>query len=134
MKFYERLREARRKANITQVQLAKECNVSQGTIANWESGYRTPDLDMLRKIASLLNVSYDDLLGDKIVDAVFDGKIRPDHIKNAVKEKAPDISRSDLEAIMNQLDESEIDQMIDYAQYLLSKKAIRFAPEDQSNK
>ena len=134
MKFYERLREARRKANITQVQLAKECNVSQGTIANWESGYRTPDLDMLKKIASLLDVSYDDLLGDKIVEAVFDGKITPDHVKNAVKEKAPDISRSDLEAIMSQMDESEIDQMIDYAQYLLSKKAIRFVPEDQSNK
>ena len=44
------------------------------------------------------------------------------------------ISRSDLEAIMSQLDESEIDQMIDYAQYLLSKKAIRFVPEDQSDK
>ena len=27
-----------------------------------------------------------------------------------------------------------IDQMIDYAQYLLSKKAIRFVPEDQSDK
>lgn len=133
MKFYERLREARRKANITQVQLAKECNVSQGTIANWESGYRTPDLDMLRKIASLLNVSYDDLLGDKIVETVFDGKIAPEKI-DLIKEKAPDISRSDLEAIMKQLDESEIDQMIDYAQYLLSKKEIRFAPEDQSNK
>ena len=65
MKFHERLREARRKANITQVQLAKECNVSQGTIANWESGYRTPDLDMLKKIALFLDVSYDDLLGDK---------------------------------------------------------------------
>lgn len=133
MKFYERLREARRKANITQVQLAKECNVSQGTIANWESGYRTPDLDMIRKIASLLKVSYDDLLGDKIVEAVFDGKIAPEKI-NMIKEKAPAISRSDLEAIMSQLDESEIDQMIDYAQYLLSKKAIRFVPEDQSNK
>lgn len=133
MKFHERLREARRKANITQVQLAKECNVSQGTIANWESGYRTPDLDMLKKIALFLDVSYDDLLGDKIVEAVFDGKITPENL-DMIKEKAPDISRSDLEAIMSQLDESEIDQMIDYAQYLLSKKAIRFVPEDQSNK
>ena len=134
MKFHERLREARRQANITQVQLAKECNVSQGTIANWESGYRTPDLDMLGKIASMLGVSFDDLLKDKLTETVIESKNTPDHIKTAIKEKAPDISRSDLESIMSQLDESEIDQMIDYAQYLLSKKAIRFVPEDQSDK
>ena len=62
MKFNERLREARRKANITQISLAKMCNVSQGTIANWESGYRTPDLQMFAKLSKILNVSLDYLI------------------------------------------------------------------------
>ena len=132
--FCDRIKQARLSKGIMQKTLAEMLNVKPSTVSMWESGTRTPDLTMLKKICEVLNVSYEEILGDKIVEAVFDGKITPDHIKNAVKEKAPDISRSDLEAIMSQLDESEIDQMIDYAHYLLSKKAIRFVPEDQSNK
>lgn len=63
MKFPERLKEARVHAKITQVALAKMCNVSQGTIANWESGTRTPDLEMFASLAKRLNVSADYLLG-----------------------------------------------------------------------
>lgn len=129
----DRIKDARKAKGIMQKELAEMLNVRPSTVSMWESGYRTPDLDMLKKIASLLGVSFDDLLGDKIVEAVFDGKITPENLE-LIKEKAPDISRSDLETILNQMDESEIDQMIDYAQYLLSKKAIRFYPEDKSDK
>ena len=99
----------------------------------WEAGTRTPDLQMIANISKALHISLEDLLEEQLIDSIIVNNT-PDKIKTAIKEKAPDISRSDLEAIMSQLDESEIDQMIDYAQYLLSKKAIRFVPEDQSNK
>ena len=131
--FCDRIKQARLSKGIMQKTLAEMLNVKPSTVSMWESGTRTPDLTMLKKICEVLNVSYEEILGDKIVEAVFDGKITPENL-DMIKEKAPDISRSDLEAIMSQLDESEIDQMIDYAQYLLSKKAIRFVPEDQSNK
>ena len=116
---------------LMQKTLAEMLNVKPSTVSMWEAGTRTPDLMMLKKIAEVLDVSYEELLGDKIVEAVFDGKLTPEHL-DLIQKKAPDISRSDLETILNQMDESEIDQMIDYAQYLLSKKAIRFYPEDKS--
>lgn len=61
--IYERLKELRNKNGITQSDLAKFLNVSQGTIGNWESGNRTPDLEMIIKIALYFNVSTDYLLG-----------------------------------------------------------------------
>ena len=46
----------------TQSSLAKELNVEQSTIANWETGLRKPRIDMLSKIAEALNVSTDEVL------------------------------------------------------------------------
>lgn len=60
--FCEKLKMARKDQKITQVQLAKTLNVSQGTIANWENGLREPDLSTVQKIAEILNVSVDYLL------------------------------------------------------------------------
>ena len=88
---------------------------------------------MLKRIASFLDVSYDDLLGEKMVEAVFDGKITPENLE-LIKEKAPAMRRSDLGYIMNLMDETEIDQMIDFALYLLSKKGIQVSPEDLARK
>ena len=131
--FCDRIKGARMSKGLMQKTLAEMLNVKPSTVSMWEAGTRTPDLMMLKKIAEVLDVSYEELLEDKIVEAVFDGKLTPEHL-DLIKKKAPGVSRSDLETILNQMDESEIDQMIDYAQYLLSKKAIRFVPEDQSDK
>ena len=130
----DKIKDARFANKLMQKDLASMLNVRPSTVSMWEAGTRTPDLQMIVKISQLLHISIEDLLKDKLTETVIESKSTPDNIKTAIKEKAPDISRSDLEAIMSQLDESEIDQMIDYAQYLLSKKAIRFVPEDQSDK
>lgn len=66
MKFNDNLKEIRKKQHITQVELAKMCHVSQGTIANWESGTRTPDIETITEIASILNVSVDSLVGNEV--------------------------------------------------------------------
>ncbi|MBP0976110.1 MAG: helix-turn-helix transcriptional regulator [Oscillospiraceae bacterium] len=130
----DKIKNARIDNRLMQKDLAKMLNVGPSTVSMWEAGTRTPDLQMVAKISKLLNISLEDLLEDKLLGIVVDNDNAPENIKIPIKEKAPDISRSDLETILNQMDESEIDQMIDYAQYLLSKKAIRFVPEDQSSK
>lgn len=61
--FSERLRKLRRERNLTQTELANSLNVSNGTIAMWETEKRQPDLDMVSKIASFFNVSVDYLMG-----------------------------------------------------------------------
>lgn len=61
----DRLKELRKKQNLTQVQFAKIFNISSGTIAMWETNKRTPDVEMLIEIANYFNVSLDYLLDNK---------------------------------------------------------------------
>ena len=57
------IREIRKRKQITQSEMAEALNVAQGTIANWESGIRSPSIDILPAIARYLDVSIDTLLG-----------------------------------------------------------------------
>ena len=75
--FAERLRQLRRNDNLTQKQLAKLLNVSDGTIAMWETGKRQPDLDTIYKIACFFNISIDSLMG---VNNKADSNISPVNI------------------------------------------------------
>lgn len=58
-----RLKELRKKAGLSQAQLAKEFNVAQNTISQWELGLRSLDVDTVSKLADFFGVSIDYLLG-----------------------------------------------------------------------
>lgn len=62
--FAQRLKQLRKKIVISQAELAKQFNISTGTIGMWETGQRMPDSDMLVKIAQYFGVSVDYLLGN----------------------------------------------------------------------
>lgn len=42
----------RRKANITQSDLAKKCNIANTTLSGYESNYREPTFETIEKIAN----------------------------------------------------------------------------------
>ncbi|MBR4515009.1 MAG: response regulator [Lachnospiraceae bacterium] len=50
------LKTLRTERNISQQQLADKLYVNRSSIANWESGRRTPDLVVIARIARILNV------------------------------------------------------------------------------
>lgn len=58
----DKLKELRKKNNLTQVEFAKIFNIANGTVGNWESGIRQPDHEMLSKIADFYGVSVDFIL------------------------------------------------------------------------
>ncbi len=60
--FSKNLRILRNIKKLTQLELAKMLNVSYKTISHWEAGYSEPSLDMLVKIKTVLDVSYEELL------------------------------------------------------------------------
>ena len=47
---------------IKQVEVAKELNLSRIAIANYEKGSRTPSIEMLPKLAEILNCSIEELV------------------------------------------------------------------------
>jgi transcriptional regulator with XRE-family HTH domain len=61
--FSERLKEKRKEVGITQETISRLLGIAQSTYANYETGNREPDLEMLEKIATTLKTTTDYLLG-----------------------------------------------------------------------
>lgn len=61
--FGKHLAKLRERSGLSASQLAEMMFVSRATVSRWESGTRTPDLGMLSRMASCLNVPYSELLG-----------------------------------------------------------------------
>lgn len=62
-KFKDRFAQLRKDSGLTQEQVAERLGVSKGTIGNYETGFREPNLPMLENIADFFNVDIDYLLG-----------------------------------------------------------------------
>ena len=60
-----RLKEARKNARLTQKEIASIIGVNQNTYSYWENGKTKVDNVTLKKLAEVLNVSVDFLLGDE---------------------------------------------------------------------
>lgn len=66
MEFSERLKDLRKQAGLTQVDVAEELGISQPAYASWERGVKKPTQENLVKIAKIFNVSLDSLLDNKV--------------------------------------------------------------------
>lgn len=60
--FGNRLYQLRRKSGLSQKQLGSKAGVSNKTVSKWETGKSQPKLNIVHKLADILNVSVDDLL------------------------------------------------------------------------
>ena len=61
------IKNARRKLNMTQEQLAEYLNVSISAVSQWESDKTSPDITIIPSICNLLDISADELLGVDIL-------------------------------------------------------------------
>ena len=61
--FKTRLREARSLRGMNQAQLAEKAQLPASSISHFEAGSRKPSFDNLRRLATVLNVTTDYLLG-----------------------------------------------------------------------
>lgn len=60
-----RVKEYRKKANLTQAQLAKKIGTVQNAVSQWEKGGRTPSVKMCKKMAGVFGISVDELIGEE---------------------------------------------------------------------
>ena len=60
--FSENLKKYRTEKGMTQAELAKQINVSQNLLCEWEKRVRYPHLDKVFDIARVLEVEVEDLL------------------------------------------------------------------------
>ena len=64
MEFSERLKNLRKQAHFTQVDVAGKLGISQQAYASWERGIKKPTQENLVKIAQVLDVTVDYLVGN----------------------------------------------------------------------
>ncbi len=83
MNISEKIRKARKSSGYSQEQLAEKLRVSRQAVTKWETGKGMPDIENLKSISDLLNISIDYLIDDS-----------NDFTLNEIKEK---INLSDYE-------------------------------------
>ncbi|MBR0373146.1 MAG: helix-turn-helix domain-containing protein [Mogibacterium sp.] len=138
MTFGEKLKEARKKTGLTQEELAELIGISRAAVAKWETDNGLPDIENLKAVAKLLDVSIDYLLDDggtidlsvtkKAIDLEQYGngrrlsRIKRLEIKESiVRKEYPDaeITRLTLTGIRNTKRETIADQAIGWFALLL---------------
>ena len=67
MNFYKNLKRIRKSKKISQTEIAKVLDVSQRTISHYENGTCEPSLTGLCKIAEIMEVTLDELVGFTLV-------------------------------------------------------------------
>jgi transcriptional regulator with XRE-family HTH domain len=88
----KRLKEARKKKKLTQIEAAKLLGISNGTLSGYERNYRDPDTKTLENMANLYGVSTDYLLG------------RSENKKSDWDSKLPELTEKEERDIAKQLE------------------------------
>lgn len=66
MTLGEKIKFLRRQFNITQADFADKLYVSRQAVQKWEADLSTPDLDRIKEISQLFNISIDNLLNNDL--------------------------------------------------------------------
>lgn len=99
--FAKNIKYLRNKKNIDQQVMAEDLGVAQSTLSCWENGLRTPDLDMIAKIAKYLNV-YDDFISKDLTQ--------------------PDNSFDELELLFDKNKDILTDEDKEYMKFIIEKR------------
>lgn len=59
------LRLIRKKKNVSQLKLAMDLSISREALSHYETGKRSPDIEMLKKLSEYFDVSIDFLITGK---------------------------------------------------------------------
>ncbi len=62
MEFKDKLLELRKKNGYSQEELGYKISVTRQTISNWEAGITTPELNKIKELAKVFNITTDELL------------------------------------------------------------------------
>lgn len=87
MEFKERLRTLRKKAGLTQTELAEAAGSTMRSIQNYEAGKRYPqNIEIARNLAAALGVTANELLGDdNTVNSASDAGTSAQELKELVE-------------------------------------------------
>ena len=71
MELGKQIYELRKKANLSQEQLAEKVDVSRQTISKWELGETAPDIKQAQVLSQVFGVSLDELTGNDTKEVIY---------------------------------------------------------------
>lgn len=114
--FGKKLKKLREESSLTQNEIATKLGISRSALNQYEKGVRKAPLNIIMKFSELFRVSVDELL-DINIDETKRTLTTDDTIFiNQQKKWQKSIGNE------NHFTDEEVDQLIDYAKYLISKR------------
>jgi CheY-like chemotaxis protein/DNA-binding XRE family transcriptional regulator len=108
MSFGDSIKKIREESGFSQEDLARKLNVAQSTIGMWESGKRTPKLDELNRLARVLKITVNRLIGQPKERKV-------ELVKNEIYVDGEKVS---------DLDATDVDGVVEYINAVRKKKGV----------
>ena len=79
--------DCRRKANLTQMQLAEKLGITDRAISKWETGKSLPDSSIMLELCGMLGITVNDLLSGEVVTMDNYNKNLENNLLEMVKQK-----------------------------------------------
>ena len=79
--------ERRKRANLTQMQLAEKLNITDRAVSKWETGKSMPDTSIMLDLCDVLEISVNDLLCGEVVSMENYNKKLESNLLEMVKQK-----------------------------------------------
>lgn len=88
-KVADTIKRARTERNMTQMDLADEMGISYQAVSNWERGNSMPDISKLSDLCKILNISFEELVGERIPETdTVEKLLQDEHAEVSLKEMA----------------------------------------------
>lgn len=114
-----RISKARKKANLTQQQVAERLNVARTSVSHWENGAREPDLKTIRELSELFGVAFEYLVG-----ASNSTPVNQEHISDANDFIKTSLG-NDVQVMFRDItsfDDAEKEELKNFINFIKSKK------------
>ena len=143
-KVGRKIAELRKNHNMTQLELADKIGISFQAVSNWERGNSMPDISKLPELASLFDVTIDELLGEKseLVESAAKGDIKEylehnDISSEEIRKVAPVLRPNQVDAIYESKKINDLQEIAFLLPYLsedmVDQLAVKAAEEGDSH-
>lgn len=113
----EKILKLRKKFGYSQQELADKLSITRQTISNWETGQGAPTIDKASELATIFEISLDDLVGDQVGLIVSEKKRAANRLLKQLEGKTVRIScvdmKSWLEMEFSSIDGSETVKVVE---------------------
>ena len=85
MNFGKKILDARKKANLSQKEIAEKLNITRQTVSKWESNETVPNINQVKLLAKIYKISLEELLNYNKVDEEIESIIKKTNTKTQDK-------------------------------------------------